>query len=342
METLYDLLGALPRDDADELRAAFRRAVKGAHPDINPDDPDAGQKFREIVRANEILGDEEQRAAYDHLLGLAHKEQKQQATAKTMHKAATRVIALVVATGVSLGGYLTYQNVPKFSGSVKHWAELFTARPSDFAALPPAYARPQPKPVQDAQAETAPPDTNPQPAQAQAQQAEVQPAKLQIASAEPPPSEKAPAAEKVETADAAPATIAAPVAPPPPQGQPENAATAVIGPPLEIAPSDPKVYRERGIFAYRSGDLDGAVAEFDRAIQLDPKSSAAYIDRGIVLYRLQKFERAFADIAHAKRIEKQNRAKAAQQAAAKKPKQPPAAVALGFPPLFQHRTAKLE
>ena len=52
METLYDLLGALPRDDADELRAAFRRAAKGAHPDLNPSDPDAGQKFREIVRAN--------------------------------------------------------------------------------------------------------------------------------------------------------------------------------------------------------------------------------------------------------------------------------------------------
>jgi curved DNA-binding protein CbpA len=61
METLYDLLGALPNDDADDLRAAFRRAVKRAHPDVNPDDPDAGLKFRRIVRANEILGDAEQR-----------------------------------------------------------------------------------------------------------------------------------------------------------------------------------------------------------------------------------------------------------------------------------------
>ena len=54
METLYDLLGALPNDDADELRAAFRRAVKRVHPDINSEDPDAGLKFRQIVRANEI------------------------------------------------------------------------------------------------------------------------------------------------------------------------------------------------------------------------------------------------------------------------------------------------
>ena len=71
METLYDLLGALPDDGAEELRTAFRRAVKGTHPDLNPGDPDAALKFRRIVRASEILGDGEQRAAYDHLLDLA-------------------------------------------------------------------------------------------------------------------------------------------------------------------------------------------------------------------------------------------------------------------------------
>jgi len=63
MDTLYDLLGALPRDDAEGLRVAFRRAVKGAHPDLKPGDPDAALKFRQIVRANEILGDIEQPAA---------------------------------------------------------------------------------------------------------------------------------------------------------------------------------------------------------------------------------------------------------------------------------------
>ena len=39
MDTLYDLLGALPRDDAEGLRTAFRRAVKSAHPDLKPGDP---------------------------------------------------------------------------------------------------------------------------------------------------------------------------------------------------------------------------------------------------------------------------------------------------------------
>jgi curved DNA-binding protein CbpA len=57
MKTLYDLLGALPNDDAEGLRTAFRQAVKGAHPDIRPGDQDAALKFRQIVRANEILAD---------------------------------------------------------------------------------------------------------------------------------------------------------------------------------------------------------------------------------------------------------------------------------------------
>ena len=51
MNTLYDLLGALPHDDAEGLRTAFRQAVKGAHPGIRPGDPDAALKFRQIVRA---------------------------------------------------------------------------------------------------------------------------------------------------------------------------------------------------------------------------------------------------------------------------------------------------
>src|SRR5438309_11676095 len=97
MNTLYDLLGALPHDDAESLRRAFRSAVKGAHPDLRPDDPDAALKFREIVRANEILGDPEQRAAYDHLLGLAHEEQvsvsKQQAVFVRVHRFASGVMA---------------------------------------------------------------------------------------------------------------------------------------------------------------------------------------------------------------------------------------------------------
>jgi curved DNA-binding protein CbpA len=108
MDTLYDLLGALPHDDAESLRSAFRRAVKGAHPDIRPGDPDAALKFRQIVRANEILCDREQRAAYDHLLALARIEKDPASAhpiAAKIHKMASGVLALATASIVTTGGY---------------------------------------------------------------------------------------------------------------------------------------------------------------------------------------------------------------------------------------------
>src|SRR6202022_343681 len=106
MKTLYDLLGALPHDDAEELRTAFRRAVKGAHPDIRPGDPDAALRFREIVRANQILADAEQREAYDHLLELARLVQEPApAPASRIPNIASGVISLTVASAVIVGGY---------------------------------------------------------------------------------------------------------------------------------------------------------------------------------------------------------------------------------------------
>ena len=114
MNTLYDLLGALPHDNAEALRAAFRRAVKGAHPDVRPDDPEAALKFREIIRANDILGDDEQRAAYDHLLELARLEQLSEARhaiAARVHKLASGVIALAGASAVTVGGYLLFMHM---------------------------------------------------------------------------------------------------------------------------------------------------------------------------------------------------------------------------------------
>jgi tetratricopeptide (TPR) repeat protein len=114
MDTLYDLLGALPRDDAEDLRVAFRRAVKGTHPDLRPGDPDAALKFRQIVRANEILADPEQRAAYDHLVKVAREEQQSitaHPIAARIHRLATGVIALTVFSIASVAGYLLFMHL---------------------------------------------------------------------------------------------------------------------------------------------------------------------------------------------------------------------------------------
>jgi curved DNA-binding protein CbpA len=108
MKTLYDLLGALPTDDAEDLRTAFRTAVKGAHPDIRPDDPDAALKFRQIVRANEILRDADQREAYDHLLALAEQEQEWAARNVLATKIYKLALGILTLAGVSVASIASY------------------------------------------------------------------------------------------------------------------------------------------------------------------------------------------------------------------------------------------
>jgi curved DNA-binding protein CbpA len=114
MKTLYDLLGALPTDDAEDLRTAFRKAVKGAHPDIRPNDPDAALKFRQIIRANDILRDADQREAYDHLLELAEQERELAARnvlATKIYKLALGVLALAGVSVTSIASYVLLTQV---------------------------------------------------------------------------------------------------------------------------------------------------------------------------------------------------------------------------------------
>jgi curved DNA-binding protein CbpA len=110
MGTLYDLLGALPSDDAEELRTAFRKAAKATHPDLNPDNPDAALRFRELVRAYDILNDVEQRETYDQLLAIALQPETAPATRtyETMRKVASNTMAASIILAVLVGGYTLF------------------------------------------------------------------------------------------------------------------------------------------------------------------------------------------------------------------------------------------
>ena len=108
MTTLYDLLGALPGDDAGDLRRAFREAVKRTHPDIRPNDPEAALNFRLIIHAMEILGDPDQRAAYDHLLGLARREFEQEQRAARIRNFAFAMIGLAGVSIVAVSAYILF------------------------------------------------------------------------------------------------------------------------------------------------------------------------------------------------------------------------------------------
>ena len=107
MGTLYDLLGALPSDDAEGLRTAFRKAAKATHPDTNPDNPDAALRFRELVRAYDILTDAEQRATYDQLLAIALQPPAAKAvrTYEVIGKFASNTMAATIISAVLVGGY---------------------------------------------------------------------------------------------------------------------------------------------------------------------------------------------------------------------------------------------
>lgn len=62
----YDLLGVSPSASQDEIKKAFRKMAMQYHPDRNPGDKEAEQKFKKINEAYEVLKDDQKRAAYDH------------------------------------------------------------------------------------------------------------------------------------------------------------------------------------------------------------------------------------------------------------------------------------
>lgn len=63
--SLYETLGVSRDADADALRMVYRKLAKKFHPDANPGDRKAEERFKEISRAYEVLSDPEKRRAYD-------------------------------------------------------------------------------------------------------------------------------------------------------------------------------------------------------------------------------------------------------------------------------------
>ncbi len=63
----YGILGVKKTATADEIRKAFRKLARKYHPDVNPNDKKAEEKFKEMSEANDILSDPKKRKIYDQL-----------------------------------------------------------------------------------------------------------------------------------------------------------------------------------------------------------------------------------------------------------------------------------
>src|ERR1035437_4419047 len=61
----YAKLGIKKTATPEEIRKAFRKAARKFHPDVNPGDKKAEEKFKEISEANDVLSDEKKRKVYD-------------------------------------------------------------------------------------------------------------------------------------------------------------------------------------------------------------------------------------------------------------------------------------
>ncbi|TCL90681.1 DnaJ-like protein [Rhizobium sp. PP-WC-2G-219] len=65
MKNPYDVLGVAPSASEDDIRKAFRRLAKTCHPDLNPGNSQAEERFKDLSLANEIISDPEKRKRFD-------------------------------------------------------------------------------------------------------------------------------------------------------------------------------------------------------------------------------------------------------------------------------------
>ena len=289
MRTLYDVLGVRGNADPETIKQAFRRAVKAHHPDVSGGDAVGGERFRDIIAANEILRDPEQRATYDRQLAL-ERELSQSARRDALVRAA--LVAIVVAL-VVVGGSEVWIAVTRPPAGEKRWTHsdanvVMASRPDESMA---ASVSSDAQPAAGLRSE---PDPMPLPTTREAADDSAG---------------RDPAIDSSMLSDSFAALPPAPPASSLPDRATDTSSQSAVDPDIadldeavRLAPDDAGAYRRRGNLWGRKGDMDRALADYDEAIRLDPNDIAIFHDRGVMWQRNGELDKALVDLDRAVRM----------------------------------------
>ena len=122
-KTLYDTLGVSKSASQDEIKKAYRKLARQYHPDKNPGDKEAEERFKEVQHAYDVLSDDEKRKTYDRfgstngrvapgpgggerqlrLLGLRRRRSRRSVRRHLRRRCARRRVARAASAGARLG-----------------------------------------------------------------------------------------------------------------------------------------------------------------------------------------------------------------------------------------------
>ena len=113
----YATLGVKKTATAEDIRKAFRKLARKYHPDVNPGDKKAEEKFKEISEANDILSDEKKRKVYDQLGFYSDQIDPAQAEAYARHQGGRGQGMPVDFEGFDFSGFQGAPGGPQAGGS---------------------------------------------------------------------------------------------------------------------------------------------------------------------------------------------------------------------------------
>jgi len=113
----YGTLGIKKTASTEDIRKAFRKLARKYHPDVNPGDKKAEEKFKEISEANDVLSDEKKRKIYDQVGFYSDQIDPATAEAYARQQANPRQGPPVDFGGFDFSGFSTGGGQPSSSGS---------------------------------------------------------------------------------------------------------------------------------------------------------------------------------------------------------------------------------